>query len=379
MSNTSSDTVNNVFDSVEQMIGRTPLVRLRNSLKQVPAGIWQKEKNPGASARDLKSELFAKIEFTNPGGSAKDRIAKKIIDDAEKDGRLKPGGTIVEATSGNTGAGLAVIAAARGYKTIFCMPDKISAEKINALRAYGSKVIISPTASHPDSPEYYCNVAKRVVAETPNSCLADQYFTPSNPQAHYESTGPEIWEQMNGKIDFVAAGIGTGGTLSGSAKYLRQKNPNLKVIALDPVGSIYRSVIETGKACEAGSYLVEGVGEDILPGTMDLKIVDTVVTVNDEESFRAARMLAQVEGLLVGGSCGLALFGILQYLAHHESNGGAPLRGVVILPDSGSRYLSKVFNDPWLKANSVNASRWADISLGGAVEFVGKTKEIPGI
>ncbi len=369
----------NVFDSVEQMIGRTPLVKLKNSLKRVPVGIWQKEKDPTAQVRDLKSELYAKVEFTNPGGSAKDRIAKKIIDDAEKDGRLKPGGTIVEATSGNTGAGLAVLAAIRGYKTVFCMPDKISAEKINSLRAYGSKVVISPVSSHPDSPEYYCNVARRIAAETPNACLANQYFTPSNPNAHYETTGPEIWEQMNGKIDFVAAGIGTGGTLSGTAKFLREQNPKLKVIALDPVGSIYRSVIETGKADEAGTYLVEGVGEDILPGTMDLKIVDHVINVNDEESFRAARMLAQVEGLLVGGSCGLAMFGILQYLANYESKGGAPMRGVVILPDSGSRYLSKVFNDPWLKQNSVNASTWAGITLGGDVEFIGNCKTIPGI
>ncbi|HVJ64689.1 MAG TPA: cysteine synthase family protein, partial [Bdellovibrionota bacterium] len=363
----------------EQMIGRTPHVRLRTALKRVPVGIWQKELDPGAKERDLKSELFAKIEYTNPAGSAKDRIALKIINDAEKSGRLKPGGTIVEATSGNTGAGLAMIAAIRGYKTVFCMPDKISAEKVNSLRAYGSKVVISPTSAHPDSPEYYCNVAKRIAAETPGGCLADQYFTPSNPTAHYETTGPEIWEQMKGKIDFVAAGIGTGGTLSGTAKYLREKNPKIKVVALDPVGSIYRSVIETGKACEAGTYLVEGVGEDILPGTMDLKIVDTVVTVNDEESFRAARMLAQAEGLLVGGSCGLALFGVLQYLAQHESKGGAPLRGVVILPDSGSRYLTKVFNDPWLKENSVNATSWADIKLGGVVEFIGNAKKIPGI
>lgn len=379
MLNSSSNGFDNVFDSVEQMIGRTPLVKLKKSLKNVPVGIWQLEMDPHSEERSLASELYAKVEFPNPGGSAKDRIAKKIIDDAEKSGALKPGGTIVEATSGNTGAGLAVIAAARGYKTIFCMPDKISAEKINALRAYGAKVIISPTNAAPDDPDCYTEVAKRLAKEIPGGFLANQYFSPSNPNAHYETTGPEIWEQMKGKIDFIAAGIGTGGTLSGTAKFLREKNPKIKVIALDPVGSIYRSVIETGESIEPGRYLVEGVGEDVLPGTMDLKIVDHVITVNDEESFRAARMMAQVEGLLVGGSCGLAVFGVLQYLANHEAKGGAPMRGVVILPDSGSRYLSKVFNDQWLAGNSVNATRWADIRLGGEVEILPSAKKIPGI
>lgn len=379
MSHNSDQFPNHVYDSVEQMIGKTPLVRLKKTLRQVPAGIWQKEFDPKAGPFDIQSELYAKVEFPNPGGSIKDRIAKKILDDAEKEGRLKPGGTIVEATSGNTGAGLAVLAAARGYKAIFCMPDKISAEKINALRAFGAKVIISPTAAHPDDPDCYTEVAKRLAKEIPGACLANQYFSPSNPAAHFESTGPEIWEQMQGKIDFIAAGIGTGGTLSGTAKYLRQKNPKIKVIALDPVGSIYRSVIETGQSIEPGRYLVEGVGEDMLPGTMDLKIVDHVVTVNDQESFQAARMLAQVEGLLVGGSCGLAFFGVLQYLAKHESSGGAPMRGVVILPDSGSRYLSKVFNDPWLKEHSVATSGWGGVSLGGDVEVLPTAKRIAGI
>ncbi len=367
-----------VYESVEELIGNTPLVRLRNSLKAVPAGRWLKAKSPSAGAADIKSEVFVKLEMMNPGGSVKDRIAVSIVDAAEKSGALKPGGTIVEATSGNTGAGLAVVAASRGYKAIFVMPDKMSAEKVNALRAFGAQVVISPSGVSPNDPNYYCNVAKRLSQEVPNGFHANQYFNPDNPRAHFESTGPEIWEQMQGKIDVFFAGIGTGGTLSGTAKFLRTKNPNIKVVAIDPHGSIYTGHLKEGKASPLIPYLVEGIGEDMIPGSMDLNAPTECVTVHDDESFSATRMLAQREGLLVGGSCGSAFFGAAQYLRLHEISGGNPLRAVVLLPDSGSRYLSKVFNDPWLEKNNVSSS-WGGETMGGKVEYLPNSKKIDGV
>lgn len=366
------------LNSIEDLIGATPLLRLGKSLLGVPSGRWLKTKQPGLASGDVRSELYAKIEMQNPGGSVKDRIALSIVKAAEKEKKLLPGGTIVEATSGNTGAGLAVVAAARGYKCIFVMPDKMSAEKINALRAYGARVVVVPTKVEPDHPDYYCNVAKRLTEETPGAFLANQYFSPHNPSAHFESTGPEIWEQMEGKIDVFVAGIGTGGTLSGTAKFLKSKNPKIKIVAVDPFGSIYADLITKGQAGTPGSYLVEGVGEDMVPGTMDLKAPDEVVTVHDDESFSAARMLAVREGLLVGGSCGTAFFAALQYLRQQESLTAQKLRAVVLFPDSGSRYLSKIFNDSWMNSNNV-ASTWGGEALGGKVEFLPSAKRIEGV
>jgi cystathionine beta-synthase len=367
-----------VFESVEELIGRTPLVRLRSSLENIPPGRWLKSKIPEARPFTLKSTVYAKVEFFNPGGSVKDRIARNMLEKAEQQGLLKPGGVVVEATSGNTGAGLAVMAASKGYKTIFVMPDKMSAEKVNALRAFGAKVVITPTSAGPDTPDYYANVAKRIASEIPGAFLANQFFNPDNPGAHFESTGPEIWEQMEGKIDAFAAGIGTGGTLSGTARYLKSKNPKIRIVAVDPYGSIYTGLIQEGKESPAGSYLVEGVGEDMVPGSMDLKMPTDVVTVFDDESFAATRMLAQKEGLLVGGSCGTAFMGLAQWLALHESKGGAPLRAVVLLPDSGSRYLSKIFNHKWLVEKNVNTG-WGEMALGGEVEYLPSAVKIEGV
>ena len=367
-----------VYQSTEEMIGRTPLLRLSKSLTKIPVGRWLKAQNAAAKPVGLKSSLFAKIEMDNPGGSVKDRIAKNIIERAEARGDLKPGGTIVEATSGNTGAGLAVVSAVRGYKTIFVMPDKMSSEKINALRAFGSKVVVAPSSVGPTDPDYYLNVAKRISQQIPGAFLANQYFTPDNPGAHFETTGPEIWDQMEGKIDAFVAGIGTGGTLSGTARFLKSKNPNIRIVAVDPAGSIYAKMILEGKLVGAGKYLVEGVGEDMIPGTMDLKMPTEVVTTYDDESFAATRMLAQREGLLVGGSCGGAFFGAIQFLLAHESKGGAPLRAAVLLPDSGSRYLTKVFNEKWLKNHHVD-STWNEEALGGEVEYLPTAKKVEGV
>jgi cystathionine beta-synthase len=370
--------IQNVYDSVEDMIGWTPLVRLCKSLSQIPSGDWLRSQGFTQPTFTLESELFAKVEFTNPGGSVKDRIALHIINEAEKKGLLKKGGTIVEATSGNTGAGLAVVAASRGYKVIFVMSDKMSSEKVNALRAFGAKVIIAPNETTPEHPDYYCNVAKNLVEKNPGYFLANQYFTADNPQAHELTTGPEIWEQMKGQIDFFAAGIGTGGTLSGTARFLKSMNPQLQVVAVDPVGSIYKSLIKTGKKANPSPYLVEGVGEDMIPGTMDLQIPHEVVSVTDHESFSATRMLAQLEGLLVGGSCGTAFMGAVQYAALQERTLKKKLRGVVLLPDSGSRYLSKIFNPLWLREKDIK-SEWPSVNLGGDIEFLPSAKKIPGV
>jgi cystathionine beta-synthase len=364
-------------ESVEELIGHTPLVKLKKSLIAFPLGEWMKGQGITKTSHNFQSEIFAKVEFTNPGGSVKDRIALHIINEAEKRGDLKPGGTIVEATSGNTGAGLAVVAASRGYKVIFVMPDKMSAEKINALRAFGAKVVIAPAEAHPEHPNYYCNVAK-TIAEKKRFFLANQYFTPDNPKAHELTTGPEIWEQMEGRIDFFAAGIGTGGTLSGTARYLKSKNPKINIVAVDPLGSIYASVIKTGKKSDPAPYLVEGVGEDMIPGTMDLGLPTEVVTVNDFESLSATRMLAQKEGLLVGGSCGTAFMGACFFAAKMEILNNKKLRGVVLLPDSGSRYLSKIFNPVWLQEKSVETS-WPDMSLGGEVQYLSTSKKVEGV
>jgi cystathionine beta-synthase len=336
----------NVHENVLTCVGHTPLVRLN----RVTAG--------------LQSSLYAKVEFLNPGASVKDRIALKIIEDAEREGLLKPGGTIVEATSGNTGAGLAMAAAIKGYRCIFVLPDKQSEEKRAALRAYGAKVVVTPTDVEPDDPRSYYSVSRRIADETPGAFYANQYHNPSNPQAHYESTGPELWEQLDGNLDVFIAGLGTGGTASGTGRYLKEQRKDVQIVGVDPVGSLYYDYFKTGQLTKPFSYVLEGIGEDFLPSTMDFAFVDDIVRVNDKECFSMTRRLAREEGLFVGGSCGAAVAGALKYLRRHDRPG---LNAVVLLPDSGSRYLSKVYNDQWMADNGFGED---PLGLGTVAELL---------
>ncbi len=329
-----------MYENILDTIGHTPLVRL-NSI-----------------ASDLPCTILVKVEFFNPGGSVKDRIGPAIIEEAERSGRLKPGGTIVESTSGNTGVGLAIAAAIKGYRTIFVMPDKMSQEKILLLRAFGARVVVTPTAVEPDDPRSYYKVAEKLVEETPNAILANQYHNPENPQAHYDTTGPEIWQQTKGKITHFVTGMGTGGTISGTGKYLKEQNPHVKIIGVDPIGSILYELHKSGRIIKAEGYKVEGIGEDFLPSTTDLSVIDTVVQVNDKESFLMTRRLVREEGIFGGGSCGSAVSGAVKYAREH--NLGPDDVMVVILPDSGSRYLSKVFDDEWMRENGFLERAWVD-------------------
>ena len=319
-----------LYDNVIQAIGNTPNVRLN----RVTAGV------PGS--------LYAKLEYLNPANSVKDRMAVKIVDDLEKAGKLKPGGTIVEATSGNTGAGLALVAAVRGYKTIFVMADKQSEEKRAALRAFGARVVVCPTDVDPSDERSYYKVADRLVKETPGAVYSNQYHNPSNSQAHYESTGPEIWEQFEGKLDFFVAALGTGGTSSGTARFLKEKDPKIRVVGIDPVGSLYYDYFHTGQLTKPFTYMVEGFGEDFLPSTMDFSYIDDVVRVNDKECFVMTRRLLREEGVFGGSSCGAAVAGAVKWMRLNAKEG---MRGVAIMPDSGTRYLSKVYNDSWMREN----------------------------
>lgn len=314
-------------NNILELIGRTPMVKI------------------GKLADPKGATLWAKLEYLNPGLSVKDRIAKRIISDYEKAGKLKPGGTIVEATSGNTGMGLAVVCAVKDYSAIFVMPDKVSDEKRMLLRAMGAEVVICPTAVEPDDPQSYYSVSKRIAEETPGAVLSDQYFNPSNTQTHYDTTGPEIWEQLDGKIDAFVASMGTGGTISGISKFLKEQNPDIKVWAADPYGSVLKTYKDTGKMGPAYPYLVEGIGEDIIPGNLDIDLVDEVVNINDEESFYMSRQLARKEGIFAGGSAGT-----IMRLAIDVAAAMLPDQNVVtIIPDTGDRYLSKHFSDQWLR------------------------------
>jgi cystathionine beta-synthase len=307
------------FPTILDLVGGTPIVRLPRM-------------QPRGGAR-----LLAKLEYLNPGGSIKDRIGLPMIDAAEREGLLRPGGTIVEPTSGNTGVGLAQVAAQRGYRCIFVMPDKMSREKIALLRAFGAEIVVCPTEVEPEDPRSYYSVSRRLAAETPGAFNPNQYANPANPQAHYESTGPEIWEQIGDELDVLVTGVGTGGTVSGTGRYLKERKPDLQIVGADPIGSIYSSE-------QVHSYLVEGVGEDFWPPTFDREIVDRWFRVSDREAFAATRRIARDEGILIGASGGLALHAALMVAA-----GMAPERTVlVILPDGGRPYLSKVFNDDWM-------------------------------
>ncbi|ADB49341.1 cystathionine beta-synthase [Conexibacter woesei DSM 14684] len=311
-----------IADSILDAIGGTPLVRL------------------GRYGAGLTPQLVAKVESLNPGGSIKDRVAVKLIEAAERDGSLQPGGTIVEPTSGNTGTGLAIAARIKGYRVIAVMPDKMSREKIDLLRAYGAEVVVAPTDVAPDSPRSYYRVADRLTEEIPGAFQPNQYFNMANPAAHEASTGPEIWEQSGGRITHLVAGVGTGGTITGTARYLRRMNPDIEVVGADPEGSIY-----SGGEAAVRPYLVEGVGEDFWPETFDPSVVDRYVTVSDRDSFLAARRLAHVEGILAGGSSGTALHAAFE-VAKGIDDPQAMV--VVVLPDGGRSYLSKVFNDSWM-------------------------------
>ena len=313
----------NILDAV----GHTPLVRL-NRLTQ-----------------GFKAEVYVKADYINPGGSVKDRIGITMIDDAERRGLLKPGGTIIEGTSGNTGMGLAQVAAVRGYKLVFTITDKQSKEKIDLLKALGAEVIVCPTAVEPDDPRSYYSVAKKLSAEIPNSFYPNQYENPMNPEAHYRTTGPEIWEDSEGKITHFVCGMGTGGTISGVGRYLKEKNPDVKVIGVDPFGSLYYEFFKTGKVGRARTYVVEGIGEDIFPKTMDFKVLDDVVQVTDQECFVWARRLVKKEAIFTGGSGGGCISATLK-LARELPHGGFV---VAFLPDTGMRYLSKVYSDEWMR------------------------------
>jgi cystathionine beta-synthase len=309
-----------VADSVIQLIGNTPLVRLHRV-------------TDGASA-----QVLAKIEYLNPGGSVKDRIAERMIDAAETSGALAPGGTIVEPTSGNTGVGLALVAQQRGYRCVFVVPDKVSSDKIAVLRAYGAEVVVCPTAVEPEDPRSYYQVSDRLAREIEGGYKPDQYSNPANPEAHYATTGPELWRQTDGRISHFVAGVGTGGTISGAGRYLKDVSKGaVKVIGADPVGSVYSG--GTGRP-----YLVEGVGEDIWPATFDRTVCDEIIAVSDADSFEMTHRLAREEGLLVGGSCGMAAVAAIDV----ARRAGPDDLVVVLLPDSGRGYLAKVFNDEWL-------------------------------
>ncbi len=311
-------------------------------------------------SRDLPIPLYAKVETFNPGGSIKDRIAVNIIDEAERSGRLKPGGVVVESTSGNTGLGLAMVCATRGYQAVLVMPDKMSQEKIRLLRAYGASVVIAPTEVEPDDPRSYYNVAKRIVAETPNAILANQYHNPENPRSHYLTTGPEIWEQTQGRITDLVACLGTGGTISGTARYLKEQNPQVRIVGVDATGSILLETWQQGhlpQDVRPAPYKVEGFGEDFLPSTLDLSLIDEVIRVADRECFQWARRLAKEEAIFCGGSSGAALSAAVRYIQaeavalNDRSDRAQERLVVVILPDSGSRYLSKFYDDGWMKKN----------------------------
>ncbi|MBI5936120.1 MAG: pyridoxal-phosphate dependent enzyme [Chloroflexi bacterium] len=335
-----------VFNNILGAIGNTPLVRL------------------GRIAHDLPCPLYAKLEFMNPGGSVKDRVGANIIEGAEWRGELVPGGTIVEATSGNTGVGLAIAAALKGYKTIFVMPDKMSNEKILLLRAYGAKVVITPTAVAPEDPRSYYEVAKRFVRETPNAILANQYHNPDNPKTHEMSTGPELWEQTEGRVTDVIIGMGTGGTISGVGRYLKSKNPNIKIVGVDIEGSILTEIWQNnGKIPEGAypkTYKVEGIGEDFLPSATDLSVVDWIERAGDRESFLWARQLVRQEGIFAGGSSGSAMAGAVKYCRKLS----ADRLPVVIFPDSGSRYLSKFYDDKWMREFGFLATEFGEMTLG---------------
>jgi cystathionine beta-synthase len=345
---TPTATTAEIKDSILDTVGETPLVRLSRI------------------GQGYAPQIVAKVEYFNPGGSIKDRVAMRMIDAAERDGRLRPGGTIIEPTSGNTGTGLAIAARLKGYRVIAVMPDKMSREKIDLLRAYGAEVVVCPTDVSPESPQAYYRVADRLTKEIPGAFQPNQYANPANPEAHYLSTGPELWRQSGGRITHFVAGVGTGGTITGTARYLKEQNPKIEVIGADPVGSIYSNE-------EVHPYLVEGVGEDFWPQTFAPEVVDRWVTVSDRESFLMTRRLAQAEGILAGGSGGTALVAAVQ-VARELDDPEALV--TVILPDGGRSYLSKIWSDAWMRENGF-LERPADQTVGDVLRAKREAGEMP--
>ncbi|MDB4947646.1 MAG: Pyridoxal-5-phosphate-dependent protein beta subunit [Gemmatimonadetes bacterium] len=318
------------YDHVLQAIGWTPLIRLN------------------AVTKGIRTPVYGKAEFMNPGGSVKDRIGPAIVEAAERSGELRPGGTIVEGTSGNTGVGLALAAAIKGYRCVFTIPDKMSQEKVRLLKAFGAEVIVTPSAVAPDHPDNYVMMAKRIAHETPNAILANQFYNDANPQAHYRTTGPELWEQTGGRITHFVSAAGTGGTITGAGRYLKEKNPAVRVIGGDPVGSIIAGYSKTGVKGESAPYKVEGIGQDKIPGTLDMSVVDEWRSVDDRSAMALARRLTREEGLFVGGSTGLIAHVALE-VAREVDDPQACV--VCILCDTGERYLSKTYSDEWMREN----------------------------
>jgi len=316
-------------NNILETIGRTPLVKLNRLTK------------------GLEATVLVKLEFMNPGGSSKDRIALSMVANAESSGNLKMGSSIVESTSGNTGFGLAMVAAVKGYQTIFAIPDKMSQEKIDALRAFGAEVIVTPTKVEPDDPRSYYSIAKRTAKETKDALYLDQLNNPANPEAHYRTTGPEIWEQTEGRVTHVVAGAGTGGTISGIGRFLKEVKPSVKMIAADPYGSVYHDYFKYGRMSDPHAYLVEGIGEDVVCDNVQFQYIDDIIQFDDRQAFVIARRLAREEGIFAGGSGGAAVHVALEV----AKEAGPDDVVVAILPDSGSKYLSKLYNDQWMKDN----------------------------
>ncbi len=343
-----------VYDSVLDTIGSTPLVRLRRL------------------ARDLRTPLYAKLETKNPGYSVKDRIGMAMIEEAERDGRLGPGGTVVEATSGNTGVALAMACAIKGYRAVFTMPDKMSREKINLLKSFGARVVITPTAVPPDSPEYYVNVARSIAESTPNAVFANQFYNRRNPEAHYATTGPEIWEQTEGRVGAFVSGIGTGGTISGVGRYLKERDPSVRIVGADPVGSILRTYKETGEVTRGEVYKVEGIGGDKIAGALDIEYVDEIRNVTDKQSFGMARRITREEGIFCGGSTGTIMTVALEVAREMDD----PERWVVgMVCDTGAWYLSKFHSDEWMRENRLLDEGEVDVAF-----LLGlKTRDVPAV
>jgi cystathionine beta-synthase len=347
----------NYYENVLDLIGRTPLVRLNRM------------------AQGLKATVLAKMESLNPGYSVKDRIGISMVEAAEREGTLKPGGTIVEATSGNTGIGIALTAAVKGYRCIFVMTEKASVEKVRYLKALGADVVVVPATAKPGTPDHYVETARRIARETPNSFYPDQYSNPNNPEAHYRTTGPELWEQTEGRITHFVAGLGTGGTISGTGRFLKEQNPNIRVVGADPYGSVFKTYKETGRTHEVTPYLVEGIGQEIVPANVHMRYVDEIINVTDRESFEMSRQLGRREGIFCGGSTGTNLAAALKVAKGLDETGVV----VFIVCDTGEHYLTKHHSDEWLKEKQLLSPQKMTAGLISTTKPVGDRPRVLSI